>query len=103
LDDDGQEWDVLSTTEESDGYESMGTHSLEAAQEYFDGVGFHISRESWEAMGARFPVEAQEDEAAEDDTFEESFPVEDECALCREPLSKVDSRGYHDCHPEFKS
>jgi hypothetical protein len=103
LDDDGQEWDLLSTTEESDGYESMGTHSLEAAQEYFDGVGFHISRDSWEAMGAKFPVEEAEDEATEDDTDDECFPAEDECALCREPLSKVDSRGYHDCHPEFKS
>ena len=101
LDDDGQEWDVLSTSEESDFYESMGTHSLDAAQEYFDSVGFSISRDSWEAMGAKFPDEEQEPEE-EEELDEESNCEEEECALCQEPLSKVDSQGYHSCHPEFK-
>jgi len=102
LDDNGQEWDIQSTTEESDGYESMGTHSLESAQEYFDSVGFMISRESWEAMGANFPVEEQESEG-DDELDEEPNCEEEECSLCREPLSKVDNRSYHDCYPEFKS
>jgi len=75
LDDDGHEWDVLATSEESEGYESMGIHSLEAAQEYFESVGFHISRESWEAIGAKFPVEEPEDE---DELYDDCFQVEDE-------------------------
>lgn len=53
LDDEGEVWDLQATSEDSDGYESMGTHSLEAAQEYFDSVGFSVSTERWEAMGAQ--------------------------------------------------
>ena len=81
LDDDGQLWDVLSTSEESDGYESMGAHSLEAAQEYFDSVGFRISRESWEAMGAKLPIEEPEDEDVEDGLGDDCCPTDDECGL----------------------
>ena len=101
LDHDGQAWDILSTSEESDFYESMGTHSLEAAQEYFDSVGFGISRDTWEAMGAKFPIEEQEQEEKGELDEEPSYE-EEECALCQEPLCKVDSQGYHSCHPEFK-
>ena len=79
LDDDGQFWDILSTYEESDGYESMGTHSLDAAQEYFDSVGFTLSRESWEAMGAKFPVKEMEDEGRseelDDEADDDYFPA----------------------------
>ena len=52
-------------------------------------------------MGAKFPIEEQEPEE-EEELDEESNCEEEECALCQEPLSKIDSRGYHDCHPEFK-
>ena len=82
LDDEGQEWDVLSTSEESDGYESMGTHSLEAAQEYFDSVRFHISRERWEAMGAKFLIEE---------------PDDDSCIVCGGSLSESNRIGFHVC------
>ena len=81
LDNDGQLWDVQSSHEESDGFESMGTHSLEAAQEYFDSVGFQISSESWEAMGVKVSKEQ-----------------EDECIICRRSLSVyVVRRGFHRC------
>jgi len=51
LDDAGELWDLQATSDDCDDYVSMGTHSIEAAQEYFDSVGFSISRERWEAMG----------------------------------------------------
>jgi hypothetical protein len=80
----------------------MGTHSLEAAQEYFDSVGFEISRDAWEKMGAKFPIQKPEyeDEEAPDDQHNQN---QDECELCGESLSKLDTSGYHECHPEFKS
>jgi hypothetical protein len=40
----------------------MGSHSLDAAQEYFDGVGFHISQEEWAAMGATFQAAPIDDD-----------------------------------------
>jgi hypothetical protein len=54
LNDDGTLWDLLGTDEETGEFQSMGSHSLEAAQDYFDSVGFSISQEEWEAMGAQF-------------------------------------------------
>ena len=84
LDDHGQLWDIQATSEESDGFESMGTHSLEAAQEYFDGVGFSISRDRWEAMGAKFPAEDAEDD--------------DSCVICGGSLSEVNRMGFHNCN-----
>jgi hypothetical protein len=60
LNDDGTLWDILATDEETGEYQSMGSHYLEAAQEYFEGVGFDISRDRWEAMGATFSVEEDE-------------------------------------------
>lgn len=54
LDRDGRRWDLCATDEETGEYQSMGTHSLEEAREYFQGVGFSISQDQWEAMGARF-------------------------------------------------
>jgi hypothetical protein len=65
LNDDGTLWDLLGTDEETGEFQSMGSHSLEAAQEYFDGVGFSISQEEWEAMGANFPVDATDSEYEE--------------------------------------
>ena len=53
----GTLWDILATDEETGEFQSMGSHTLDTAQEYFDGVGFAISRDEWEAMGATFPAE----------------------------------------------
>ena len=64
LDPEGQSWDLCATDEETGEYQSMGTHSLEDAQEYFRGVGFSISHEQWEAMGATFPDVYDEDACA---------------------------------------
>jgi len=66
LNGDGTLWDILVTDEETGEYQSMGTHSLDAAQEYFESVYFDISRDQWNAMGATFPVE-------EDETDEEEY------------------------------
>jgi hypothetical protein len=38
-------------------FQSMGSHSIDAAQEYFDSVGFSISMKRWEKMGASFASE----------------------------------------------
>jgi hypothetical protein len=65
LNDDGTLWDILATDEETGEYQSMGSHSLEAAQEYFDSVYFEISRDQWEAMGATFHIEEDEDDYEE--------------------------------------
>ena len=82
LNDDGTLWDILATDEETGEYKSMGSHSLEAAQEYFDGVEFDISRTEWEAMGATFPID----------------PEDDTCAICHQLMSeRIDARGYHCC------
>jgi hypothetical protein len=54
LNNEGTSWDLCATDEETGEYQSMGTHSLEEAQDYFNGVSFSISREQWEAMGATF-------------------------------------------------
>ena len=74
LNDDGTLWDLLGTDEETGEFQSMGSHSLEAAQEYFDSVGFSISQVEWEAMGAKFPVDSMdsEDEEYEDELDDET-------------------------------
>ena len=78
----GTLWDLLATDEETGEYQSMGAHSLEAAQEYFDGVGFDISRSDWEAMGATFPID----------------PEDETCAICHRSMSEwIDERGCHCC------
>ena len=64
LDPEGRSWDLCATDEETGEYQSMGTHSLEDAQDYFNGVGFSISHEEWEAMGATFPDACDEDACA---------------------------------------
>ena len=76
LNDDGTLWDILATDEETGEYQSMGSHSLEAAQEYFDSVYFDISRDQWEAMGANFPVEEDE---ADYEEFEKEADGETVC------------------------
>jgi hypothetical protein len=76
LNDDGTLWDILATDEETGEYQSWGSHSLEAAQEYFDGVGFHISQDQWEAMGATFPVEEDDYEKFEEELDDEIVRVE---------------------------
>ena len=62
LNPEGTLWDVLATDEETGEFQSMGSHSLDAAQEYFDSVGFSISQEEWEAMGATFPAAPMDDD-----------------------------------------
>jgi hypothetical protein len=62
LNPEGSLWDILATDEETGEFQSMGNHSLEAAQDYFDGVGFSISQEEWAAMGATFPAGDDEPE-----------------------------------------
>ena len=60
----------------------MGQHTLEEAQEYFDGVHFSITKEEWENMGAKFPPE----------------PEDDTCAICNKSMSVYSDRlGYHKC------
>jgi hypothetical protein len=82
LNDDGTLWDILATDEETGEYQSMGSHSLEAAQEYFDSVSFDISRDKWEAMGAIFPQD----------------PEASLCAICHQLFSETCStRGRHEC------
>ena len=71
LNDDGTLWDILATDEETGEYQSMGSHSLEAAQEYFESVCFDVSRERWEAMGATFPVEEDDYQELEEELNDE--------------------------------
>ena len=53
----GTLWDILATDEDTGEFQSMGSHSIDAAQEYFDSVGFSISMKRWEKMGASFASE----------------------------------------------
>ena len=62
LNSDGTLWDIQATDEDSGEFQSMGRHSLEDAQEYFNSVGFNISQEEWEVMGATFPTPIVDDE-----------------------------------------
>jgi hypothetical protein len=75
LNNDGTLWDILATDEETGEYQSMGSHSLETAQEYFDSVYFDISRDQWEAMGATFPIEEDEDDYEEFENEADDEPV----------------------------
>lgn len=85
LNEEGTLWDIMATDEETGEYQSMGSHSLDAAQEYFEGVGFDISRSEWEAMGATFPID----------------PEDDTCAICHRSMSEwIDERGYHCCEED---
>jgi hypothetical protein len=76
LNEDGTLWDILATDEETGEYPSMGSYSLEDAQEYFNGVYFDISRDQWEAMGATFPVEEDDYEEFEEEIDDEIVRVE---------------------------
>jgi hypothetical protein len=73
LNEEGTLWDILATDEETGEYQSMGSHSLEAAQEYFDSVYFEVSREKWEAMGATFSIEEEDYQDVEDELNDEEF------------------------------
>jgi len=80
---DGSLWDILATDGNSEEFQSMGEHTLEEAQEYFDGVHFSITQEEWENMGAKFPPE----------------PEDDTCAICNKSMALYTNRlGFHDCN-----
>jgi hypothetical protein len=97
LDGDGRLWEILSTTDESGHFESMGSFSVCEAKEYFDSVYFRLSDDDWCNMGAK---KLPDEETSDEDGA--SYETDDYCAICQRPLSFPTDSLVHKCHPDYQ-